>query len=115
VSQFEVVAIEEHLLVCPLCSERLRSAREFALAMRDAARIITTELVATHSTDDGLVYLYVRQIRPDNWVATIRGEDIEGGVTGASRQTAVDLCVRSFEEMFPEHRCNARCSAPDVP
>lgn len=111
VSQFELVALEEHLLVCPYCSERLQSIEEFALAAREATRAVNTELVATHRTEDGFVHLYVRRTGVSAWVATIRGETIGGGVSSSTREEAIQLCVASFREMFPEHVCGRGCSA----
>ncbi len=35
--------IEEHLLVCPHCQDRLSEADQYVLAMRDAARLLLTE------------------------------------------------------------------------
>ncbi len=35
--------IEEHLLVCPQCQERLSEADQYVLAMRDAARLLLNE------------------------------------------------------------------------
>lgn len=111
VSSFEIVALEEHLLICPLCRARLQRLAEFAVTMREAARIIvSTELIATHRTDDGFVHLYVRRAAPDNWVATIRGDTIGGGVSAPTRSEAVELCTANFKEMFPEHRCNRGCT-----
>ena len=109
VSQVEIVAIEEHLLVCLDCHERFLSIREFATAAVDAARITTTELIATHHTEDGPVHLYVRRTGVDDWLATMRGEIIDGGVSAPTRQEAVDQSLASFRELFPEHRCNSNC------
>lgn len=111
VSQFEVVAIEEHLLVCPYCNERLRSIEEFALTLRDAAQIMATELIATHRTHDGLVHLYVRRTGINSWVSTIRGETIGGGANATTREQAVQQCQVHFSEMFPEHVCGRGCTA----
>ena len=109
VPEFEAVSIEEHLLVCSVCDARFQSVAEFALAARDAALVIATELIATHRTDDGVVHLYVRRSGVESWVATIRGEALGGGVAATTRQDAVELCFRSFHEMFPEHACNGSC------
>ena len=111
VSSFEIVSVEEHLLICPLCRVRLQRVAEFAVTMREATRIIvSTELIATHRTDDGFIHLYVRPVGPDTWVATIRGDMIGGGVSAATRSEAVDLCTANFKEMFPEHQCNRGCT-----
>jgi hypothetical protein len=109
VSPFEVVAIEEHLLVCRDCKNQLATIREFAIAARQAAQVMATELVETHKTSDGLVHLYVRRTGVAAWVATIRGEIIGGGVTAPTREEAIDLCTRGFREMFPEHQCEGGC------
>jgi hypothetical protein len=39
----DIEPIEEHLLVCPHCQERLSEADHYVLAMRDAARLLLTE------------------------------------------------------------------------
>ena len=110
VSDFEVVSVEEHLLVCSECNDRLRSVGEFALTVREAALVIATELIATHRTSDGLVHLYVRRAGLNSWVSTIRGEALGGGVAATTRQEAVAHSVRTFQEMFPEHKCNGSCT-----
>jgi hypothetical protein len=109
VSHVEVVAIEEHLLVCPFCSQRLQRIAEFAMVARHALGVMATELIATHRTKDGVIHLYVRQTSPSAWVATLRGEDIGGGVTAETREDAISLCREHFEQMFPEHRCGRGC------
>ena len=110
-SSFEVVAIEEHLLVCAQCRERLQSEAEFATIMREAARIIATELIATHRTKDGFVHLYVRQSGPESWTATMRGDSLGGGVAAQSKLDAIAQCTASFSEMFPEHQCDGACES----
>ena len=109
VAPLEVVSIEEHLLVCPSCRGRLEGISEFAKAMREATQIIVTELIATHHTKDGLVHLYVRPNGANDWLATIRGDELGGGVSADSRAEAVERCLASFEEMFLEHECGNGC------
>lgn len=110
VSQFEVVAIEEHLLVCPYCTKRLESVAEFALVAREAALEMSTEWIATHRTVDGLVHLYVRRTGVNAWIATLRGETLGTGVAASTRDDAITLCLNAFGELFPEHKCNRGCS-----
>ncbi len=43
VGALEIEPIEEHLLVCPQCQERLSEADQYVLAMRDAARVLLSE------------------------------------------------------------------------
>jgi hypothetical protein len=109
-SEFEVFAIQEHLLICTACRTHYDEILEFASTMHAAAWQIVTELIATHHTEDGLIYLYVRPSDSDTWVATIRGESTSGGVTAPTRQGAVSECVEAFRQMFPEHMCTAACS-----
>lgn len=112
VPQSEAVSTEEHLLVCPSCRERLQAIAEFAHAAREATQIIVTELIASHRTKDGLVHLYVRPQGPDTWLATIRGENLDGGISACSRAEAVERSLSSFKLMFPEHQCGKDCSNP---
>jgi hypothetical protein len=109
-SEFEVFAIQEHLLICTACRTHYREILEFASTMHAAVRQMVTELIATHDTEDGLIYLYVRPSGSETWVATIRGESESGGVTAPTRHEAVRKCIDAFHQMFPEHICTAACS-----
>jgi len=109
-SDFEVFAIQEHLLICTACRTHYDEILEFASTMREAARQMVTELIATHDTEDGLMYLYVRPSGSDTWVAIIRGESASGGVTAPTHDGAVAKCIEAFHQMFPEHVCTGSCA-----
>jgi hypothetical protein len=109
-SEFEVIAIQEHLLICTACQTHYREVLEFALSMQAALVQMTSELIARHDTEDGFISLYVRPSTGETWVATIRGKSASGGYTAQTREDAVHECIAIFYEMFPEHVCTARCT-----
>ena len=109
-SEFEVIAIQEHLLICSACQTHYEEILEFSSTMQAAVVHMASELIATHDTEDGLIHLYVRPSASDTWVATIRGKSASGGVTARTRQDAVNKCLAAFNEMFVEHVCTAACN-----
>ena len=109
-SEFEVIAIQEHLLICTACQTHYEEILEFSSTIRAAVVQMATELIATHFTEDGYIHLYVRPSTSDFWVATIRGKAASGGVTAQSWQDAVNECIATFNQMFPEHVCTAACT-----
>jgi hypothetical protein len=108
-SEFEVMAIQEHLLICTVGQTHYEETLEFASVMRAATQQMVTELIATHHTNDGPIHLYVRPIGPEAWVCTIRGTSTSGGRSAATRQEAIDRCINDFRAMFPEHVCSRAC------
>ena len=101
--------IEEHLLVCSACQDRLAELDEFVGAIRDAVGEVLDKVGWTHATADGPVRLQAAKSRPGQWVARFEGRELEGGRTFDSLREACGFLHRSFAEMYPEHRCTAQC------
>ena len=110
----ETAYVEEHLIVCEECRERLVSLEQYTTAVRGALRSFVTELIATHDVDGRAVYLYVRSAA-DGWVARISGPGLEGGMMFRTRAEAERYCQRAFRDMFPEHVCGGGCTPVEKP
>lgn len=105
----KLAPIEEHLLVCADCQDRLADLDEFLAAMREAAAGLLDSLSHTHATSDGPVHLVATRLPHQQWLARFHGRELEGQSTFASLQQATDFLHRSFSEMYPEHRCTSSC------
>ena len=107
VNTYEAMAVEEHLLVCASCvatfTEGLR------LVVPPTVQHFTSELLQAHHTGDGLVFLYVRPVEEQRWIATLRGPNIDGGIVATARGIAVTALSEQFRLMFPEHVCTNGC------
>jgi anti-sigma factor RsiW len=101
--------IEEHLLVCEECQDRVAELEAFVGAIRDAVGEVLNQVGWTHATSDGLIRLQATRSRGRQWVARFEGRELEGGRTFDSLREACAFLQRSFAEMYPEHRCTARC------
>jgi anti-sigma factor RsiW len=111
-SERELAEVEEHLLRCPECVERLDHIEGFTKAMRDALRESGSELVAEHQTAEGPIRLYVRRLLDqdhERWVARIRGPQTDCGIPAFSRGEALAAVENLFREMYREHRCGPVC------
>jgi hypothetical protein len=107
----KLARIEEHLLVCAGCRERLAELDEFVGAIREACGALDDAVGWTHATSDGPVHLQATRSRNRQWNARFEGRKLEGGSAFTSLREAWDFLRRSFAEMYPEHRCTARCCA----
>jgi anti-sigma factor RsiW len=109
VSGAEEARIEEHLLVCSTCQQRLREVSQFVAALRDAAAHLTREPVDfIHATEVGPVHLLVRQSGDQGWEALMSGQLLHRARI-ATLDAANELVLRSFEELFPNHECTDQC------
>ena len=110
----EVATIEEHLLVCEVCQERLIAADHVNTSIMRAALarfdIVAIEIQAVHETIDGNVYLWVSEGDENCWIARIQGCEVDSGHIADSYMDAVRQSDLTFRSMFPEHVCSARCT-----
>lgn len=107
----KLARIEEHLLVCAECQDRLAELDAFVGAIREAFGAVNDSVGWTHATTDGPVQLHATRSRSREWVARFEGTELEGGRTFSSLREAWEFLRRSFVEMYPEHRCSPRCRA----
>jgi hypothetical protein len=105
----QLAQIEKHLLVCSICQDRLEELEAFLAAMRSAAGAVLDSWNFVHTTKDGPVRLVAARSESGQWTARFEGKDLEGSRDFDSLRAAHDFLVRSFAEMFPEHRCTAKC------
>jgi hypothetical protein len=61
-----------------------------------------------HDTADGFVNLKSEK-HGCNWIARNWGDQLQGARECKTMGEANEFLVRAFREMFPEHRCTARC------
>lgn len=106
--------VEEHLLICTECQERMREVESFVEAMREAAAQLTGAVVVTHSTEDGVVRLEARKQSRRTWRARFSGPQFEGEQSFSSFRAAFNYLERSFARMYPEHRCGPGCRRGEV-
>jgi hypothetical protein len=107
-----VASIEEHLLVCTACQDRLEVDDTYNATMRAAlVRIALTpvEVLAVHDTSEGPVYLWVQLREDGRWTSRITGTQMDGGAAQTSRRNAIDYNEVSFRALYPEHECSDSC------
>jgi len=92
--------LEEHLLVCRQCRERLRAIEPYNFV---------------HYTIDGPFYSRVTKLETGMLLARHWGRSVEGGKEFRTYQGAKAYLVRTFVRMFPEHTCKARCGSTNSP
>ena len=108
-SESEIAELEEHLQVCDDCCSRLLETERSLRILREALKEATAPVVATHETPVGAVGLLVRPDPAGNWIARILGPGLLADATLPSREAAEDRCRRTFDEMYSDHSCTARC------
>jgi hypothetical protein len=100
--------VEEHMLVCEFCRQRIEELDRFVASLRDAARALEP-CDAVHATADGPIRLRVRQQDDGTWCAELLGAEIESVGTFSTQEEASEGVQGVFYEMFPEHVCNPCC------
>jgi hypothetical protein len=109
---FELAAIEEHLLVCHGCQDRLADADVYKRAMRAALssfHIEAVEMQAVHVASEGISYLWATESEQGLWTARMSGCEAAGGYVFASCSDAFEHNASAFRTLFPEHMCSAEC------
>lgn len=106
--------IEEHLLVCETCQDRLSQLDMFVQGIADADGLLDY-VGFSHDTADGEVSLEATLSRGREWIARFHGAHLDGVETFTSLREAFRFLRRSFTEMYPEHRCTRRCGRLQKP
>lgn len=105
----DLAAVEEHLLVCQRCRDRVVELDQFIAAFRGAVHGFAQRPIDyTHTTELGPVRLRTSK-KEGQWAALISGATIEYGGVSATLYEANSFLVRGFSELFPEHRCTDQC------
>jgi hypothetical protein len=100
--------IEEHLLLCKECCDRLESLDQFLSAFRAVAPTTLDSVEYRHQTPDGPVELRLTRAGP-RWIARISAPNVEFERTTGSLREAFKYSRRAFRELFPEHVCCPEC------
>jgi hypothetical protein len=108
-SDAEAALVEQHLQACNDCCSWLLEIERSLRVVREALNQENAPLFATHETAKGAVGLIVRPDSGGKWIARILGPDSASETTLASPQEAERFCRTAFSEMYPGHRCTARC------
>jgi hypothetical protein len=103
----KLARVEEHLLVCDDCRDRVSFLDHYHATLKEALREIKREI---HATEDGLIYNWVEALPNGRCRARHRGPMLSGGSEFATKKQAWAFLRRSFTEMFPKHRCSKRCT-----
>jgi hypothetical protein len=109
----ESIQVQQHIYECPDCLRRLIEItyiQELAGLGPKPLCIPTAgkPLSFIHDTTDGLIHSNVER-RGRKWIGRHWGDQFNGMRVCATMREANEYVVRSFEEMFPEHRCTERC------
>jgi hypothetical protein len=108
--------VEEHLLVCERCRERLIEIDGLVGTVRSVLRELQeVPLDLTHHTEDGEIRLLVVKTETGDWRATFAAQHLEGGRRFATVAEANQWMLESFRLMFPKHQCDERCSSEPRP
>lgn len=108
----ELRGLEEHLLLCPKCQDRLTAVDAYVRAIRDGAKRLTDVRISlTHQTRDGPVHVYVIRSSKGKWIARLLGRELDLMRKFASVEQATEYVLQSFAELFPQHRCTRSCAA----
>lgn len=107
IPELELATIEEHLLVCSECQDRVSSLDRYHANLREALRQVEAEI---HATEDGLIYNWVERPLGGRCKARHRGPMLDGGNVFATEREAWEYLECSFREMFPVHKCGRACS-----
>jgi hypothetical protein len=87
-------AVECHLLLCAACRDRLVGIEPFN---------------TVHSTQNGLLYLRITQLRDGSFASRYWGCQIDGGSRHDDLAAACKYLLDSFVKTFPGHECGEGC------
>jgi hypothetical protein len=68
-----------------------------------------------HATESGFIHLWVSRADDDGWDAKLAGFNIFGKARFSSVEAANAFLERSFETLFPTHRCTGLCTSVEAP
>jgi len=105
-------ALEEHLLLCPQCQDRLTEVDAYVRAMQDGAKRLTDVRISlTHQTPDGPVHVHVIRSSRGKWIARLRGRELDLMREFPRVEEATECALQSFADLFPQHHCTCSCAA----
>lgn len=108
-SRAEVVLVEDHLQACSDCCSRLLRTEKSLRALREILKEDGAELLATHETSDGGIWLILGLASAGVWNARIVGPDCDANATLNSREETEQYLQRTFDEMYTDHLCTDEC------
>lgn len=91
--------LENHLLICQACQTRLSDVEPYNFV---------------HYLKRPF-YSRITILKDGKFFARHWGHKLDGGREFRTLSGAKRYLSRSFSEMFPEHRCNARCGSTKLP
>lgn len=109
----ESIQVQRHIYNCPDCLQRLIEITYIQELVGLGPKPLCVPktrkpLSFVHDTADGFVYSKVER-RGRNWIGRHWGVQLDGIRVCTNVREANEYVVRSFREMFPEHRCTKRC------
>jgi hypothetical protein len=112
--QIEKRSVDGRGAKCGDCVKRLL-AQEILLAQKelldgDGSSVwdVCKPVFIVHDTGDGFIYSKAERRGRKSW-ARRWCDTLDGGRECATMHQANEFLIRSFVEMFPEHRCTRRC------
>jgi hypothetical protein len=118
-STYDSLRIQRHIYTCAACLKRLI---EITLVQEECGKFpqqlcpadSPKPLSFVHDTADGFIHSSVER-HGRKWFARHTGEQLEGLRICRTMREANEFVVAAFNQMFPEHRCTARCRAKVMP
>jgi hypothetical protein len=105
--------LQRHLFNCSNCLNRLLEIEVINEGIDGIATLRPKvdkrkPLFIVHDTGDGMIYSRADR-RGSRWIARHWGPELAGARQCRTMREANEYLASSFVEMFPEHRCTARC------
>jgi hypothetical protein len=118
IEESEVAAIEEHLLICHACQNRLTAADlAYTATLRAALTrfdLIPVHIHAVHQTSEGSVYLWTSDAGEGCCIARIQGCEVDCGHVVESVLDAIRQNNTRFRALLPEHICSSKCRGNEL-
>jgi hypothetical protein len=108
----ELAFIEEHLLLCHTCQDRLIDTDVYIKTICAAFSTFHIEAVsmqAVHASSEGSIYLWAIESEQGLWMARISGCESAGEYVFTSCSDAFDHNASAFCKLFPQHMCSTGC------
>ena len=95
--------VEEHLLLCETCRDRLAELDADIGAIRQFTGYLRkVPIRLTRHAEGGPVHLHVTQAVGGGWRARLWGREVDLAAEFSTVQEANEFLLRSFTELFPE-------------
>jgi hypothetical protein len=109
----DAVRVQQHIFKCAPCLRRLIRIEVLLARLEMLVDILprtrrNRPVFIVHDTADGLIYSKTEK-EGRKWIARHWGDQLQGRRECKTVGEANEFLVRSFREMFPEHRCTTRC------